>query len=450
MFASFFAPVSERLTLRFLQRQIFLWFGAVAIAVVAICFAEACTWGHRAFVSLVHVHRFLPLALTPLGFAALIFLTQKLFQGAEGSGIPQAIAAVQAPKLAERSGMLSLRVAFGKVLLTILGIACGASAGREGPTVQVGAAIMLACGRRVAELTPAVVRILIISGGAAGIAAAFNTPLAGVIFAIEELARSYEEHLHGRVLLAVIVAGIVSIALVGNYAYFGHAHADLRLSEAWLPIFFCGMIGGGLGGCFSRALLAFSACRARLFKSAIADHPVAFAAACGLILALLGALSQNAVFGTGYDEARSLLEQKDGLPFMFGLYKMAATFVSYLSGIPGGLFSPSLAVGAGLGSALSSFFPSVSPSAMVILGMVGYFTGVVQVPLTSIVIVMEMTDDQSLTMPLMVTSFVAYIVTRIVSPASLYRSLADLFLKELDAKAHDAPGPVSLAKPPTA
>ena len=116
------------------------------------------------------------------------------------------------------------------------------------------------------------------------------------------------------------------------------------------------------------------------------------------------------------------------LPASYPLLKMLATLGSYLSGIPGGIFSPSLATGAGLGSTLSALMPDSEAGAVVILGMVGYFTGVVQTPITAMVIVMEMTQDSALVLPLMATAFIAYITSRIVCPESLYPALAKSFL----------------------
>src|SRR5262249_25093755 len=152
------------------------------------------------------------------GFVVSAFLAQQVFPGSGGSGIPQAIAARHLRNPDGRARLLSLRLAAGKILLTLLGLASGASIGREGPTVQVGAAIMLAAGR-IGRM-PAE-RGLILAGAAAGVAAAFNTPLAGIVFAIEEMGRAFEQRNAGLVLIAVILAGIASLGLVGNYSYFG-------------------------------------------------------------------------------------------------------------------------------------------------------------------------------------------------------------------------------------
>ena len=422
------AQASERT-----RQSLIPWFGTVVVALVAILFAQATVYSSSVFAGWQSERPILAFWVTPLAFAGLVWLTKHVFRGTEGSGIPQAIAAISEPEISRRTPVLSLRIAIGKLLLTTAAIGAGASAGREGPTVQVGAAVMHTFSHTA--MTRTAHRTFLIAGGAAGLSAAFNTPLAGVVFAIEELARFYEERNHGRTIMAVVIAGVVSFSMLGNYAYFGHASASLRADEAWLPVLVCGALGGLLGGGFSRVLLAADRF-ARRPRSLIRRHPVAFAATCGFGLSLLGLASHETVLGTGYPEARMLLEQSDELSPSFGLFKQAATLLSYVSGIPGGLFSPSLAVGAGLGDNVAAFLPGVPAAAVVMLGMVGYFTGVVQVPLTASVIVMEMTSDPSLTLPLLVTAFLAHAVSQRVCPRPLYRTLAARALADAGLDPH--------------
>lgn len=416
--------------------HLFFWSGAVVVAAMAILFAKASAIGHFFFAIVLKDYPIVAFMMTPAGFALIALLTRRYFPGAEGSGIPQAIAAIKASHSAGRTSLLSIRVAVSKILLTTLALCVGASVGREGPTVQIGASVMNALTRLVHLPSPRVCRALIMAGGAAGIAAAFNTPLAGVIFSIEELSHSFEERTNGTAITTVVVAGIVSMAVLGNYTYFGHTDVSLLLEQAWKPVLACGIIGGLLGGGFSRVLIFFSRPIHGRVGHFIADRPIAFATLCGLAMSVVGVLSDNTVFGTGYDEARGLIEGTRQLPKSFGILKLSATVLSYISGLPGGIFSPSLAVGAGLGFNMASFMSDIPVSAVVILGMVGYFTGVVQVPLTATVIVMEMTNDPSLTLSLMATAFIAYAFSRLVCPTSLYRALAQTFLTHTKGHPH--------------
>jgi len=411
-----------------LVRMIF-WIGAVVVGLAASLFAIGADKAQDLFSRLTGYAPWLPLILTPLTMALVVFLTRRYFQGAEGSGIPQVIATLKIHDQSSRRQILSLRIATGKMLLTWLALCGGASVGREGPTVQVGAAILYSIGRWVKLPRQLSEHGLIVAGGAAGVAAAFNTPLAGIVFAIEEMARSFEEKTSGTLLTAVIVAGLAAMYVFGNYNYFGHTGASLAGTQAWGLVFSAGLLGGLTGGIFSRILLHTSThglpgSTGRWMR----QHPVWFSAACGLVLALLGIASGYTVFGSGYPEARHLIEAKVALPVSYGVMKLLATLVSFLSGIPGGLFAPSLSVGAGLGAELAPLFPGLNPSAIIVVGMVAYFSGLVQAPITAFVIVMEMTDNQDMMVPLMGAALIASTVSRLVCPAPLYKGLARNFV----------------------
>lgn len=416
--------VSPRLWLR----RVVFWAGAFCVSVVAIGFAKAADWVNGLFLNLAGGQSVAAFAIIPAGLAVSFLLTRHVFPGAQGSGIPQAIAALHMRDQDLVSRILSVRIAVGKIVLTLLGLACGASIGREGPTVQVGASIMHALGHLLRLPRLELRRALVLAGGAAGVAAAFNTPLAGVVFAIEELSHSFEARTSGTVFTAVVIAGATTLGLVGNYTYFGSTAAVLPNHVALPAIFLCSLCGGLAGGLFSRSLVFVAGGLPGRAGQVLLRHPVLFAAGCGFLLATFGALSDGQTYGTGYAQARGLLEEHTALPASFTLLKLAATVVSYASGVPGGIFAPSLSIGAGLGSLLGGLVPGAPAGAMVLLGMTAYFSGVVQAPITASVIVMEMTANQNLTIPLMATAFFSYAVSRLVCRRPLYSSLARRFL----------------------
>ncbi len=409
-------------------RRVAFWVGAVLVGVAALLFARLADGAGRMFTGLATGHAWLPFLLAPAGLAVSVLLTRTVFPGAQGSGIPQVIASLHMKQAERVDATLSLRVAAGKVLLTLLGLASGASIGREGPTVQVSASIMHAVGRVLRLPREDAYRAMVLGGGAAGIAAAFNTPLAGVVFAIEELSHSFEARTSGTVLTAVIIAGITTAASIGSYSYFGATSAELPWGVGWLAVVACGVCGGLAGGLFSRALLLFAHGLPGAAGRWIARHPVGFAALCGLAVAVIGWASQGATYGTGYAQARALVNGGDTEGGFF-LLKLAATVVSYVSGVPGGIFAPSLAVGSGLGRTIAGLLPGAPAGAVVLLGMVAYFSGVVQAPITATVIVMEMTDDGRVTVPLMATALLAFAVSRLVCPQPLYAALAERYLR---------------------
>ncbi len=410
--------------------RIVFWGGALTIGAIAALFALASIEADGLFHHFYNSRPYLALCVPPVGLGLIAFLTTRLFRGSEGSGIPQAIATLSMHNNTARSSVLSLRVAFGKILLTCGGLLSGASIGREGPTVHVGASIMYSL-RRIAPFRGKdMTRSLILAGGAAGIAAAFNTPLAGIMFAVEEMSRSFEERTSGILIIAVILAGIIALTILGNYTYFGTSTAELPLSKAWLVIIVCGVLGGLLGGSFSTVLIYGS----RRIAPFARRHPIVLASFCGLLISLIGFLSSGQTFGTGYEEAKRLVTGEGGVDAGFPLWKYLATVASYLSGIPGGIFAPSLSIGAGLGADIAQWFPYAPYAAIVMLGMVGYFTGVVQTPITALIIVMEMTDNSSMLLPLMATALIAKGVSRFVCPQPIYQSLAQAYLERTTEK----------------
>ena len=376
-------------------RRVVFWAGAVLVATVAIAFAILADHVSRLFLRVQAPHPWMAFILCPAGLVASFLLTRHVFPGAQGSGIPQVIAAQHMTDRDAIARVLSPRIAVGKIALTLLGLASGASIGREGPTVQVGAAIMHAFGRLLRLPHLKLERALVLAGGAAGLAAAFNTPLAGVVFAIEELSHGFEARTSGTVLTAVIIAGITTLALAGNYTYFGHTSAELGFDAGWSAVLLCGVGGGLCGGLFSAALIRAARGLPGRIGRALMRRPVAFVALCGLALAAIGIVSGGQTFGTGYEQARGLVEGTRSLPGAYVPFKLAATMISYISGIPGGLFAPSLSIGAGLGAWLAQLTPSAPAGAVVLLGMVGYFSGVVQAPITATIVVMEMTETSA-------------------------------------------------------
>lgn len=404
------------------RRLVFLA-GAIAVGLGAVAFAWAADGAHAIYRLILDRAPMALLVVTPAGFALAAWLTMRFFDGAQGSGIPQAMAARRTADPALRRRLLSARVTIGKVVLTVFGLAIGASIGREGPTVQLGAAIMNAIGG-VAGLGRR--NGLVLAGAAAGIAGAFNAPLAGVMFAIEELAKSFDRRITSLIVAAVVIAGLTSLTLVGDYRYFGRFVAGtVSTPVGWLAIAFCGAVGGICGAGFARAVVGLSGTMARLgFRT---GRRVAVAAACGLVVAVLALWTGGFAGGSGYVETAALLQDGAIPPVWHAPAKFIASILSSIAGIPGGLFAPSLAVGASLGGSFGPLFPGVDVRVLALLGMVGYFAGVVQAPLTAFVIVIEMTDQRGLVVPLMAAALIGAGISRALVPTPLYHALSHAF-----------------------
>jgi len=427
-YASHLALRSRLAAKRWTRRSVFL-LGGLGVGGAAVLMALLADQAQAAFARLLSVSPYLGLVVTPVGFGIATWLARNVFPNSQGSGIPQVIAALRLEDQGRRSALVSLRVAVGKILVMTLGLVSGASIGREGPTVQVGAAIMFAIGR----VSPYRQAGFLLAGAAAGVAAAFNTPLAGIVFGIEELSRSFESRTSGLIIGAVLAAGLTSLALLGDYSYFGSTTATLPLDHAWPAILVCAVVGGLGGGVFIRIVVLFSTGLPGRIGAMVRAAPIPFAMLCGLGVALCGLNNDLSVFGTGYAQASTVVHGGGAIDYWFALLKFAATTLSAIAGLPGGIFSPSLAIGAGIASSLSLIFQELPLGAFALIGMVSYLTGVVQAPITSFVIVSEMTGDHGMIIPLMAAALIADASSKLLSRRGLYHALAETFLRETPA-----------------
>ena len=399
--------------------------GAVLLSLMAIVFTRCGELAQRLFLVFDGRWRDLTLIMTPGVFAIVAYVTRRWFSEARGSGIPQVMAAVHSPAQSGRGPLVSLRTAGAKFVGTIVMLLAGGSVGREGPTVQISAAIMAAVHRR---LGVPITHGVIIAGGAAGVAAAFNTPLAGVAFAIEELAAAFEQRVAVFVMAAVMISGLVSLSLDGDYVYFGMVTHSLSLRAILVAAPLAGVVGGMAGGAFSKAVIALAWSR-RPLVVAVRNRPIALAFGCGAVVALTGIFSGGLSWGTGYETTRALLSGH-AAPLLFGPAKFLATLATTLSGAPGGIFAPSLSVGAGLGQLIAQLLPGDDAGAIVLLGMIGYFTGVVRAPLTAVIITMEMTASRAMILPLFATALFADWVSAMICPEKIYHALSRQFRTE--------------------
>ena len=407
--------------------QITVWTAAALVGGAAVLFARLVGFVQGIYFTLVQGHPYLVTLATPPLFVAATLIVERFAPEARGSGIPQVLEAIDHAQSGERvdppwlSALVSLRTAAVKIVSAAVGILAGASIGREGPTVQIAASIFAWAGRIGRRFVPQVdFRSFLTAGAAAGVAAAFNAPLAGIAFAIEEVTEGMLGPFREVIMLAVILSGIAAMALSGNYLYFGHpsiASSTLILGPETLLL---GLIGGVSGGIFARLLSTPEWLK-------LPSQPWRKALYCGILCAAVGLFSGGTTAGSGYEITRKFLESSsvEQWPLVFGLEKFLTTVLSYLSGMAGGIFSPCLSIGAALGFSAAKIFHFANFKVCGLLGMVAFFSGVIQAPLTAVIIIMEMTDEHILIIPFMVAAFLARRIGQLFMPVPLYRFLAD-------------------------
>lgn len=403
-----------------------VWVGAIIVGISAVLYARLIAMVQALYFQCFSSHSYAVSIFSPFAFVGATLLVQRFAPHAKGSGIPQVLEAIEGAEKhgntpqVWRSPLISIRTAFFKILSSTVGILGGASIGREGPTVQIAASGFAWIGRKTKKWAPSVdLQSYLVSGAAAGVAAAFNTPLAGITFALEEIIDGAFGNFKRMLMLAVIIAGITSQALLGDYLYFGHptlVKPSLLLMPEALAL---GLLGGMFGGAFAK-LLAYPG----LTRLPQKWWPRALV--CGVACAAIGLWTGGDTAGSGYEATQRALAatSPEAAHVFFPLWKLATTVLSYLSGMAGGIFSPCLSIGAGLGLSMAKLLHLENFRACALLGMVGFFSGAVQAPLTAVIIVMEMTDEHILILPFMIAAFLAHGIGKLVMPVPLYHFLA--------------------------
>ncbi len=351
------------------------------------------------------------------------WLVENFAPEATGSGIPQVKAVLSKVPMA-----LNLRVATIKLLSGMLTLGSGLALGREGPTVQVGASLASQFSHWF-PTAPNQRRQLIAAGAGAGLAAAFNAPLAGVFFIIEELLKDFSSATLGTAVLAAFVGAVVS-------RLFGAHGLDVNLldnapvtdfSVAEIPLYILlGVVAGVIGAAFNEGILASMSFNRDRIKLPLSLKIGLAGLVTGIVVSCLPTPFRN---GSGLREVLSTGEANWQMAAIALVTQFGLTLVGYGSGAPGGLFAPVLVMGASLGSLMGSvahvLFNVSAPVTYALAGMGILFSAVIRVPITGIVIIFEMTGDFNLVLPLMVGSITAYLVGEILSPGSLYDRLLD-------------------------
>ncbi len=411
------------------------WAGAFISGGIAVLYAKLFSWAELGTHLIYEKTSWAFFIITPACFVTAWWIVAKYAPYSRGSGIPQVSAAIELsnPKHAYKVNvLLSLRVIFIKILSSLIMVFGGGVIGREGPTIQISAAIF----KKINDFLPAWYpkiskRNMIVTGAAAGLAAAFNTPLGGIVFAIEELTKTHFSYFKSALLTGVIIAGLTALNFLGPYLYLGYP--ALGGLPAWIiflavPIaIITGVGGSGMG---SAILYIFK--KKNLLKNGF--QKISYVVICGLIIAALAVFVDGQTFGSGKEiMVNALFTSQKQVEWYLPILRIFGPIASFSTGASGGIFAPSLSAGASIGAVFAGWFQlSDSETNLLILcGMTGFLTSITRSPFTSSILVLEMTNSHNVIFYIMLTALISNLVATMVSRHSIYDHLKDQYINEI-------------------
>lgn len=428
--ASFDNIRNEKLKLNLLQAIPF-WIGSFITGIFAVLYAQIFQWGENLMHAMMKWHSWLIFIVAPVAFVLSWWLVKRFSPYAKGSGIPQVMAAVELANPKEHrkiSHLLSIKIMIFKVLSSVILVIGGGAVGREGPTIQIAGSVFRKVNEFLPEWWPKISKKnMIMTGAAAGLSAAFNTPLGGIVFAVEELSKTHINYFKTALFTAVIIAGLTAQTFAGSYLYLGYPKTSDISILIIFPVILVSAVSGIFASQLSRIMLSISAWKKNL-KTDRAN--IIFLVISALILAFLAYFINEEILGSGKGiMERILFSDNKNEDWYMPLFRMLGPALSFTSGGAGGIFAPALSAGASIGSVIAGWI-SLTPhetNVVILTGMVAFLTGITRAPFTSSIIVLEMTDRHSLIFYLMLAGMVSLLVSR----HSLYDQLKDLYLEEV-------------------
>ncbi|MFI5450912.1 chloride channel protein [Pedobacter sp. UC225_61] len=426
---------NERFKKNLLQAVPF-WIASMIAGLAAVAYAKLFVMAEDVALWVFNYNAWLLFALTPICFVLAWALVWRFAPYAKGSGIPQVMAGItiSAPKTHDLvSRLLSLKVMVIKVLSSLVMAMGGGAIGREGPTIQISASIFRSVNSMLPNWWPKVAkRNMLVTGAAAGLAAAFNTPLGGIVFAIEELTKTHFSFFKTAIFSSVIIAGLTAQAILGPYLYLGYPKIDNTSGYIFFGVLLVALISGLLGSLMGKLILLILRWKARL-KSVRAN--MVYVVGCAVLLVTLAILFGTNALGSGKQVMETVLFTPDRHAHWYiPILRIGSSMVSFTTGAAGGIFAPALAAGASVGSVVAGWFnlSETNTNLLILAGMVGFLTGVTRSPFTSAILVLEMTNRQTAIFSLILAGMVASLVSMLIDKHSLYDHLKVQYVKELE------------------
>lgn len=398
------------------------WIAGALTAVIATTYAKMFALFENMSLLIFKESGYWYLLIAPVAFFLSWFTVHRYAPYANGSGIPQLMAAAEMAHSKKAEGsigkLLGFRIIFAKILSSLVGVIGGGSIGREGPTLQISGSIFYLFNKHFPQYFEAKNRYaFLLAGSASGLASAFNTPLGGIVYVVEELAKSHLSLFRTGVIHAVIFSGLISQLLMGSYLYFGYPKTGVfeihSLGSIIILSIFAGLVVSG----FSQSLKLVVVRRETLLSF---KQRAFFSVLCGILFASLAIWVSNHSLGPGKALLNQVLFSQDHANFTDILGRFFGSLLTYSAGGAGGIFAPTLS----LGGAASSFLDSaagfkIGPIATLV-GMTAGLSALTHSPLTSFILVLEMTDRHSAIFPLMIASVIGHGISKLISKQSFY------------------------------
>ncbi len=424
---------NDRLKNNLLQAIPF-WVASLLTGLIAVFFTRLFSLAESGTRYVITHHAWWLFILTPVCFA-ISWLVVRLAPYSRGSGIPQVMASIElaTPKYGQKiRRLLSLRIIVVKIISTLIMVLGGGVIGREGPTIQVAGSVFRKIHSFLPEWWPKVSKkIMIMTGAAAGLAAAFNTPLGGIVFTVEELTKTHIKFFKTAIFTAVIIAGLTAQGLLGPYLYLGFPNVSGISSFVFIPVVIVAFVCGVSGSIMAKLILVLLR-----WKNKFNHHyqHLIYIVVVATILVCIAFFIDPSILGSGKTVMTGVLftDQKY-LPFQTPLFRILGPVLSFTTGASGGVFAPSLSAGASIGSYLSALLELSAPNANVVIlaGMAAFLTGVTRSPFTSAILVLEMTDRHNLIFHLMLATMLANIVAYAIDRHSFYDHLKLWYIHEV-------------------
>lgn len=403
------------------------WIASLIAGLIAVSYSRAFAFLESEAFFIIHNHGWFIFVLSPVCFIAAWWLVVRFAPYARTSGIPQVMAAVEfATSNYDKKikQLLSLKVFFIKLISGLLMILGGGAVGKEGPTIQMSGIIFRKINEWLPKWWPPVSRSnMITAGAAAGLAAAFNTPLGGVVFAIEELTKTHLSYFKTALFTAVIIAGLTAQAILGPYLYLGFPDVSGISNSIFFAVIIVAMVSALVGGYMSKMILLLFRWK-KSFKFRYQHLIYVFASA--IITASIAFFIDPRILGSGKEIMLTTLFTSDKyVPWYTSFFRVLGPILSFSTSASAGIFAPSLGAGASVGSFMAGLFHASESNAniLILCGMVGLLTGVTRTPFTSAILVLEMTDRNSVIFYLMIAALVANLVALSIDKHSLYDHL---------------------------